>query len=90
LPTVVHQMRRRGAACRKVVKPLLEAAGARVLVMSDGSVAKEYGVAERVVVGEFPSREAALAAYESEAYQRALEVYGDGIERDFRIVEGLD
>jgi uncharacterized protein (DUF1330 family) len=47
-------------------------------------------VAERVVVGEFPSREAALAAYESEAYQRALEVYGDGIERDFRIVEGLD
>ena len=54
------------------------------------AIAKEFGTGERVVVVEFPSREAALAAYESEAYQRALDVYGDGIERDFRIVGGLD
>ena len=80
----------KGAAYREIAKPLIEAAGARVLVMGGDAIAKEYGIAERVVVIEFPSREAALAVYESEAYQRALEVFGDGAERDFRIVEGLD
>jgi uncharacterized protein (DUF1330 family) len=80
----------KGAAYRKIVKPLIEAAGGRVLVMGGDPIAKEFGTAERVVVVEFPSHEAALAAYESEAYQRGLAVYGDGIERDFRIVEGLD
>ncbi|MEU8438561.1 hypothetical protein AB0F18_37885 [Streptomyces sp. NPDC029216] len=29
-------------------------------------------------------------AYESEAYQKALVVLSDGVERDFRIIEGLD
>jgi len=34
------------------------------------------------------SQEIALAAYESEAYKKALQALGSGAERDFRIVEG--
>ena len=77
-------------AYRLIAKSVLEAAQGRVLVMDDDAIAKECGVAERVAVVEFPSRQAARAAYESETYQRALEVLGDGAERDFRIVEGLE
>ena len=33
---------------------------------------------------------AAVAAHESEAYQEALVALSDGVERDFRIVEGAD
>jgi uncharacterized protein (DUF1330 family) len=39
-------------------------------------------------VVEFESYERALAAYESEAYKKALLALGSGAERDFRIVEG--
>jgi uncharacterized protein (DUF1330 family) len=37
---------------------------------------------------EFDSYEMALAAHESEAYQKALQALRSGAERDFRIVEG--
>jgi uncharacterized protein (DUF1330 family) len=40
------------------------------------------------VVIEFESYATALAAYETEDYQRALAALGDGAERDLRIVEG--
>ena len=45
---------------------------------------------QRTVVVEFLSHEAALNAYESEDYQRALAALGDGAERDVRIVEGVE
>jgi uncharacterized protein (DUF1330 family) len=38
---------------------------------------------------EFDSYGIALAAYESEDYQRALAALGSSVERDFRIVEGV-
>jgi uncharacterized protein (DUF1330 family) len=40
------------------------------------------------VVVEFDSYEAALAAYESEDYKKALAVLGPEVERDFRIAVG--
>ncbi|MBR7836943.1 DUF1330 domain-containing protein, partial [Actinospica durhamensis] len=52
-------------------------------------VAHEAGIAERTVLIEFDSFERALAAYESEAYQKALAALSDGVERDFRIIEGI-
>jgi uncharacterized protein (DUF1330 family) len=45
---------------------------------------------ERTVVIEFPTYEAAVAAYESELYKKALAALGDGVERDLRIVRGTD
>jgi uncharacterized protein (DUF1330 family) len=63
--------------------------GARTLVSPRSAVtAREAGVALMTVVVEFDSYEAALAAYETEDYKKALAVLGPEVERDFRIAEG--
>jgi uncharacterized protein (DUF1330 family) len=63
--------------------------GARTLVSSRSAVtAHEAGLKQMTVVVEFESYEAALAAYESEDYKKALAVLGPEVERDFRIAEG--
>ena len=64
--------------------------GARILVRDGRVEAFEDGLAERTVVVEFPSFEAAIEAYKSPEYQAAVTALGDGVVRDFRIVEGVD
>ena len=39
---------------------------------------------------EFDSFEQAVAVHQCEAYQEALVALSDGVERDFRIIEGID
>lgn len=68
--------------------PALVAAGGRFLARAKAAHAFESGVAELTTIIEFPSVEAAVAAYESDGYQEALRALGDGAERDLRIVEG--
>ncbi|WP_242893200.1 DUF1330 domain-containing protein [Actinomadura litoris] len=72
----------------------VQAGGGRLLSLlpSHGGriVAHEAGITQRVVLIEFDSFEQAVAAYESEAYQKALVALPDGYERDFRIIEGID
>ena len=69
--------------------PALQSFGARFLTGGTSQVqAHEAGVQQRTVVVEFDSYDVALAAYESDAYQKALQALGSGAERDFRIVEG--
>jgi uncharacterized protein (DUF1330 family) len=64
--------------------------GARVLVSPGSAVtAHEAGLKQMTVVVEFDSYEIALAAYESEDYKKALAALGSGMERDFRIAEGV-
>jgi uncharacterized protein (DUF1330 family) len=77
------------AAYNKLAGPAVAAGGGRLLVRGGRVVAHDDGVAERVVVIEFDSFEQAVAAHESEAYQQALLALSDGVERDFRIVEGV-
>ncbi len=48
----------------------------------------EAGLQLRTILVEFDSYDIALAAHESEAYQKALQALGSGAERDYRIVEG--
>ena len=70
--------------------PAIKAAGGRFIVAGVPEV-REFGIAERIVVIEFPSFDAAKACYDdNEEYKKALEVVGDGYERDLRIVEGLE
>ncbi|WP_405582617.1 DUF1330 domain-containing protein [Streptomyces sp. NBC_01092] len=55
--------------------------------------ARKAGDAQRAGNGhsiEFDSFEQAVAAHESAAYQEALVALSNGVERDFRIVEGID
>ncbi|MFI6938600.1 DUF1330 domain-containing protein [Streptomyces sp. NPDC050418] len=79
------------AAYDKLAGPAVAAAGGRLLVGSvSRGVAYDAGVAERTILVEFDSFEQAVAARESAAYQEALAALSDGVERDFRIVEGTD
>ena len=78
------------AAYNKMAGPAVKAGGGRVLSRDGRVVAREAGIAERTVLIEFDSFEQAVAAYESAAYQEALVTLSDGVERDFRIVEGVD
>ena len=43
----------------------------------------------RQVLIEFESYEAAIAAYKSEDYQKALKAFADGSDRDTRLIEGV-
>ena len=70
--------------------PAIDAAGGRFLTRGGRVQPYEAGLDERTVVVEFDSFEAAVAAYNSDAYQAALAALGDAAERDVRIVEGLD
>ncbi|HET9171055.1 MAG TPA: DUF1330 domain-containing protein [Actinospica sp.] len=78
------------AAYDKLAGPAVRAGGGRVLSRGSRVVAHEDGNTNRVILIEFDSFELAVAAYESEAYKEALAVLSDSVERDFRIIEGLD
>ena len=76
------------AAYRKLAAPAITAAGGRFLARGGQVEAHDAGLAMRVVLVEFDSFAAAVAAHGTPAYQEALAVLADGVERDFRIVEG--
>ncbi|MET7745487.1 MFS transporter [Streptomyces sp. NPDC005385] len=78
------------AAYNKLAGPAVKAGGGRTFARGGRVVAHDAGIAERTVLIEFDSFEQAVAARESAAYQEALVVLADGVERDFRIVEGID
>lgn len=69
--------------------PAMRAAGGRFLARGKPSRVFESGVVERTTLIEFDSVEAAVAAYESPAYQQALHALGDGAVRDLRIIESV-
>lgn len=77
------------AAYAKLAGPAIEALGGRYLMRGNPTKTFESGLMERVVVSEFDSLQAAIAAHDSPGYQAALKALADGADRDIRIVEGL-
>jgi len=73
----------------KIAAPAIAAAGGRFLARGNAAKAYEAGLKERIVIIEFDSVERAVAAHDSEGYQKALKVFGKAAERDLRIVEGV-
>jgi len=70
--------------------PMLGNFGGRLLVSPTSVVtAKEAAFEQITIVVEFDSYEIALAAYESDDHKKALAALGPGVERDFRIAEGV-
>jgi uncharacterized protein (DUF1330 family) len=70
--------------------PALGKFGGRMLVSPTSVVtAKEAGFEQMTIVVEFDSYEIALAAYESDDHKKMLAALGPGVERDFRIAEGV-
>lgn len=78
------------AAYAKLAPAATAPFGARYLARGSAAAAFETGVMQRVVITEYPSMQQAMAAYQSPAYQGALQALGDGAVRDVRIVEGLE
>lgn len=77
------------AAYAELAGPALEAAGGTFLARGLPEQTYESGAATRSVLIEFASVEAARAAHDSEAYQRALAALDGGAVRDLRIVPGV-
>jgi uncharacterized protein (DUF1330 family) len=78
------------AAYAKLAGPAIVAAGGRFLARANPAQVYEGGVNLRTVIAEFPSVAAAIAAHDSPAYGEALRVLGNAVERDLRIVEGVE
>jgi uncharacterized protein (DUF1330 family) len=78
------------AAYAKLAAPAIQKAGGKFIVRGMPAKTFEAGMKERVVIVEFDSVHKALAAHDTPDYQAALKALGDGAERDFRIVEGVN
>jgi uncharacterized protein (DUF1330 family) len=73
-----------------LLMPVLEKCGGRMLVSPTSVVtAEEAGFEQMTILVEFDSYEFALSAYQSDDHKRVLAVLGPGVERDFRIAEGV-
>ena len=74
----------------KLAGPAMRAAGGRFLARGLPVAAFESGAIERTTLIEFDSVAEAVAAYNSDGYQAALAVLGDGAVRDLRIIEAAE
>lgn len=74
----------------KLAVPAIEAAGGRTIARGMPARVYERGLQQRTVIVEFASLAQAIAAHDSPVYQDALRALGNGADRDFRIVEGVD
>ena len=80
----------KAAAYVKLAVPAIEAAGGRILAKGGRVQARENGIAGRTVLIEFDSYQAAVAAYDSEAFKQALHALDGGADRDIRLFEGVE
>jgi uncharacterized protein (DUF1330 family) len=78
------------AAYAKLAGPALQAAGGRFLARGLPARVYEDGLEQRLVLIEFDSVVQAIAAHDSPAYQQALRVLGNAVDRDLRIVGGVE
>lgn len=77
------------AAYAQLAGPALTAAGGRFIARGTAEQWYEAGQEGRVVLIEFESVDAAVAAHDSAAYAEALAALGNGAVRDLRIVPGV-
>jgi len=75
------------AAYAALAGPAILGAGGRFIVRGMPDKVYDNGIMQRTVVVEFDSLAAAHAAHDGPAYGAALKALGEGVERDFRIVE---
>ncbi|PRB08241.1 DUF1330 domain-containing protein [Microbacterium sp. MYb62] len=70
----------------EIAGPAMLAAGGRFLARGEPLVALEGESALRTTIIEFADLDAAVAAYNSPAYQEALRVLGDAATREIRVI----
>lgn len=74
----------------KLAPAAITAGGGKFIARGNPAKVYENAVNARVVLIEFPSAQAAIAAHDSPGYQAALKALGNGCDRDIRIVEGVE
>ncbi|MSP52452.1 MAG: DUF1330 domain-containing protein [Alphaproteobacteria bacterium] len=74
----------------KIAGPAILAGGGKFLARGGKVKPYEAGIAERTVLIEFANFDQAIAAHDSPGYQAALKKLGNTVERDMRIVEGVE
>ncbi len=77
------------AAYAQLALPALTEAGGRFIARGMPEKVYEDGLQERVVLIEFDSVDAAVAAHDSPAYAAALAALDGGAVRDIRFVPGV-
>jgi len=77
------------AAYAKLAGPAIEAAGGKFLIRGNPARVYESGLNQRIVMIEFDNVQQAIAAHDGAAYQEALKVLGDAVDREIRIAEGI-
>jgi uncharacterized protein (DUF1330 family) len=77
------------AAYASLAGPAILNAGGRFLARGTPAQVYEQGINQRVVLIEFDSVAHAIATHDSPAYQEAVRVLGNAVDRDLRIVEGV-
>src|ERR1041384_7817607 len=70
--------------------PAIQSQGGRFLARGNPTKVYEAGVEQRVVIIEFDSVQKAIAAHDSPGYQAALKALHGAVERDLRIIEGVE
>jgi uncharacterized protein (DUF1330 family) len=78
------------AAYAKLAGPVLKNAGGRVLARGNPAQIYDDGLRQRTVLIEFDSVAQAIAAHDSPEYQEALRILGKAVDRDLRIIEGIE
>jgi uncharacterized protein (DUF1330 family) len=68
---------------------VIKAGGGRVLARGVATRVYESGDAQRSVLIEFDTVDAAIAVYESAAYREVRSILDGKVEREIRIVEGI-
>ena len=77
------------AAYAKIAGAAIPKLGGKFIVRGMPAAVHEKGFNQRIVIVEWESVEKAKAAHDGPEYSEALRALGDGAERDFRIVEGV-
>lgn len=77
------------AAYAEVAIPVIEAGGGRTLARGLPALVYDNGIKQRTTLIEFDSVAQAQAVHDSPAYQRALALLGDAVDREIRVVEGV-
>lgn len=72
-----------------IAPDVIRAHGGRILARGIPARVYEAAEAQRCVVIEFDSVDAAIAAYESPAYREVRALLEGAVEREIRIVEGV-
>ena len=78
------------AAYAKLAGPALQKAGGRFLARGNPAQVYESGLGQRTVLIEFESVARAIAAHDSPEYQEALRVLGNAVDREIRIIDGIE